>query len=415
MPRVTDLVEVGLSPLQAKHLGAQPINGDFNNLSATGNASQVNAYQIEANYNIFGTVGASTNSAKLPKAESDPHGVYFILNSGANALNLYPAVNNSFNDLAVNTAISIPVNGGVILVKQTITSWQSHHTSGATSFDPAIYVPYTGATANLNLGANSITASNFSGSSSGTNTGNQTITLTSDVTGTGTGSFATTIANNAVTLAKQADMATSSLVYRKTAGTGDPEINTLATLKTDLGLTGTNSGDVTLAGAPTYLTLAGQVITRALIELTSHVTGILPVANGGTGGSTSLVTRHGGTYADGVFSTASTSTVNVTTSDVSVTVATGDIVQITIDGLYSHSDLGGGAAMLLRRDSTNITNEYIYRAFRANTSGLDSSFSITYSEAPSAGTYTYRLGLRTISGTVYANIRGITILVIKTT
>jgi len=283
MPRVTDLVEVGLSPLQAKHLGAQPINGDFNNLSATGNASQVNAYQIEANYNIFGTVGASTNSAKLPKAESDPHGVYFILNSGANALNLYPAVNNSFNDLAVNTAISIPVNGGVILVKQNITSWQSHHTSGATSFDPAIYVPYTGATANLNLGANSITASNFSGSSSGTNTGNQTITLTSDVTGTGTGSFATTIANNAVTLAKQADMATSSLVYRKTAGTGDPEINTLATLKTDLGLTGTNSGDVTLAGAPTYLTLAGQVITRALINLTSHVTGILPVANGGTG------------------------------------------------------------------------------------------------------------------------------------
>jgi hypothetical protein len=36
---------------------------------------------------------------------------------------------------------------------------------------------------------------------------------------------------------------------------------------------------VTLAGAPDYLTLAGQVLTRALINLASHVTGVLPAAN----------------------------------------------------------------------------------------------------------------------------------------
>jgi hypothetical protein len=47
--------------------------------------------------------------------------------------------------------------------------------------------------------------------------------------------------------------------------------------------TGTNTGDVTLAGTPNYLTIVGQVITRALINLASHVTGILGVANGGTG------------------------------------------------------------------------------------------------------------------------------------
>jgi hypothetical protein len=45
-----------------------------------------------------------------------------------------------------------------------------------------------------------------------------------------------------------ANMATASLIYRKTAGTGAPEVQTLATLKSDLGLTGTNSGDQTLAG-----------------------------------------------------------------------------------------------------------------------------------------------------------------------
>lgn len=86
----------------------------------------------------------------------------------------------------------------------------------------------------------------------GTNGGDQTITLTGNVTGTGTGSFATTIANSAVTLAMQANMATASVVYRKTAGAGAPEVNTLATLKTDLGLTGTNGGDQTI-------TLTGDV------------------------------------------------------------------------------------------------------------------------------------------------------------
>ncbi len=97
----------------------------------------------------------------------------------------------------------------------------------------------------LGLGTLATQSGTFSGTSSGTNTGDQTITLTSDVTGSGTGSFATTIAAGAVTLAKQANMATASVVYRKTAGSGAPEVQTLATLKTDLGLTGTNSGDQT--------------------------------------------------------------------------------------------------------------------------------------------------------------------------
>jgi hypothetical protein len=44
-------------------------------------------------------------------------------------------------------------------------------------------------------------------------------------------------------LAKMANVATATVFYRKTGGTGVPEVQTLATLKTDLGLTGTNSGD----------------------------------------------------------------------------------------------------------------------------------------------------------------------------
>lgn len=65
-----------------------------------------------------------------------------------------------------------------------------------------------------------------------------------DITVTG-GGLTWTIPAGTVTLAKMANMSTGTLIYRKTAGTGVPEAQTLATLKTDLGLTGTNSGDQT--------------------------------------------------------------------------------------------------------------------------------------------------------------------------
>ena len=46
---------------------------------------------------------------------------------------------------------------------------------------------------------------------------------------------------------------------------------------------GTNTGDVTLAGTPDYLTLVDQVLTRNPIDLAADVTGILPIANIATG------------------------------------------------------------------------------------------------------------------------------------
>ena len=109
----------------------------------------------------------------------------------------------------------------------------------------------------------------------GTNSGDQTITLTGDVTGSGTGSFAATIANNSVSLAKMADVATSTVFYRKTAGTGDPEVQTLATLKTDLGLTGTNSGDQT--------TITGNAGTATTLQTSRTIAVSGPYTGAGVG------------------------------------------------------------------------------------------------------------------------------------
>lgn len=119
---------------------------------------------------------------------------------------------------------------------------------------------------------------------SGTNTGDNAVNsrysgLVSNATHTGdvTGATTLTIANGAVTLAKMANMATSSLIYRKTAGTGAPEVNTLATLKTDLGLSGTNSGDQTNVATATALQTARTINTvsfdgTANISVPSNIT-----------------------------------------------------------------------------------------------------------------------------------------------
>jgi hypothetical protein len=108
---------------------------------------------------------------------------------------------------------------------------------------------------------------------SGTNTGDNSANslysgLVTNATHTGdvTGSGALTIANSAVTLAKMANMATASVIYRKSGGAGAPEVNTLATLKTDLGLTGTNSGD--------QVNITGNAGTATILYTTRTINGI---------------------------------------------------------------------------------------------------------------------------------------------
>lgn len=110
-------------------------------------------------------------------------------------------------------------------------------------------------------------------------TGNYITALTTDVTAVGPGSVAATIANDAVTNAKAANMATQTIKGRTTAGTGDPEDLTAtqatAILNVMVGDSG-SGGTKGLAPAPG----AGDAAANKFL----NADGTYKVASGGGGG-----------------------------------------------------------------------------------------------------------------------------------
>ena len=142
------------------------------------------------------------------------------------------------NFLRADGTWTTPAGGGTVTSVSVVTANGVSGTVATATTTPAITLTLGAVTPSSVAATGTVTGSNLSG----TNTGDQTITLTGNVTGTGTGSFVATIPAGTVTLAQQANVATGTVFYRKTAATGVPEVQTLATLKTDLGLTGTKIG-----------------------------------------------------------------------------------------------------------------------------------------------------------------------------
>lgn len=129
--------------------------------------------------------------------------------------------------------------------------------NGGTSFNTfttgqMLYSSAANTLAKLNIGSTGQVLTVSGGIPAWATPVNQTITLTGDVTGSGTASIAATIANNAVTLAKMAQVATSTILGRVTAGTGNVEA-----------LTGTQA-------------------TTLLNTFTSTLKGLAPASGGGT-------------------------------------------------------------------------------------------------------------------------------------
>ena len=133
--------------------------------------------------------------------------------------------------------------------------------------------------------------------SAATLTTGRTLALTGDVTwtspsfnGSGNVTAAATIANNAVTLAKMATMATASLLGRSTAGTGNVEVLSASTAKTLLSLNNVeNTALSTWAGSSSITTL-GTLAQNLNIGSASALTGFGRelIISAGTSGSATV-------------------------------------------------------------------------------------------------------------------------------
>ena len=157
---------------------------------------------------------------------------------------------------------------------------------------------------------------------------------------------------------------TGTVFYRKTSGTGAAETQTLATLKTDLGLTGTNSGDqtITLSGDVSGSGTAG--ITATLATVNSDVgsfgsaTAIPVVTVDGKGRITAISTSALASYqpldADLTSIAALTTTTYgrglLTLADAAAFTAGANTFTSSLKGLAPAS--GGGTANFLRADGS---------------------------------------------------------------
>lgn len=122
-----------------------------------------------------------------------------------------------------------------------------------------------------------------------------------------------------------------------------------------------NSTPVTVSGAPNYFTLSGQDLVRALVNLTTHITGTLPIANGGTNSTTSggALTNLGGQPVDATLTAfaaltiAANSYIRGTGADA---FAVDTAAASTIIARRASGNLGAQTYANIRADLTTITN-----------------------------------------------------------
>lgn len=155
--------------------------------------------------------------------------------------------------------------------------------------------------------------------------------ITGDVTATGPGSVPATIANDAVTNAKAANMATATIKGRTTAGTGDPEDLTAAQVRA---LLGSQSIIVACSDETTALTTGSAKVTFRMpyaftltavrASVTLAPTGSVLTVDINEGGSTILSTK---ITIDATEKTSTTAATPPVISDSSLA----DDAEITID------------------------------------------------------------------------------------
>lgn len=198
-------------------------------VSAAG-TTQGTGTALTSDYNIVTTVAASAGVV-LPTATIGRR--IIVVNKGLNALSVYPASGATIDALSANAAISIPVAGWMEFNASTTTQWYS--------------------TSNITIASTSAVSSFSAGT---------------------TGLTPSTATTGAITLAGTLAVANGGTGVTTSTGSGNNVLSTSPTLTTPV------------LGTPT----SGTLTSCTGLPLTTGVTGTLPVANGGTGVTTSTGT-----------------------------------------------------------------------------------------------------------------------------
>lgn len=246
---------------------------------------------------------------------SEVTGTLPIANGGTNATTANTALNNLLPSQTSN-------NGKFLLTNATNTSW---------SFIPVGSLSATGTASSTTFlngagaWANALTSFTY------TNGGGLTGTVTNNTTAP---TLSIVIDSNAVTNARLANMASLTIKGNDAGTTTDPQDLSVAEVKTMLNLTGTNSGDITIAGQ-NYLSLTGQTLTANAVNLSgTNVTGTLADARfpALTGDVTNTVGTLATVISNGVVTSAKILNGTIATADIADAAITYAKIQSVTDG-----------------------------------------------------------------------------------
>lgn len=232
------------------------VAGSATNISIP--ASAINNATISSGASVSGSNTGDQVDSTLPFTDITTG------NSSTSKHGFLPKLNGSATSYLDGTgAFSTPPSAsGTVTSVSVVTANGVSATVANASTTPALTFSLGNITPGSINSPGTIAGSNLSG----TNTGDQTITLTSDVTGSGTGSFATTIANSAVTNAKMANMADQRFKGNVSGSSAAPADLTPSQVKTALAIASTDVSGL------------GTLATASSVSLSTQATGTLQAA-----------------------------------------------------------------------------------------------------------------------------------------